>query len=108
MDNIKRALWSVATGGIFLVLYLLVVYKTPMNEIVATNTTWNDDVLYYKQLASVLKYGYPKGFFGYNESQASIGAFGAWSPALFYIYAVPAWAIGIRPNMVLLCNIFLC
>ncbi len=98
-------LLPIVTGSIFLMLYLGFCYRMPMNQIFAPNTTWNDDALYYKQLSSVVECGYPRGYFGYNESHAAIGSFGTWGPVLFYIYAVPASIIGITPNMMLICNI---
>lgn len=106
MRKLKSALLPIITGGIFLLLYLWIVYQTPINRIFAPNTTWDDDVIYYKQLSAVITHGYPKGFFGYNESHAYIGSFGAWGPVLFYIYALPALIIGTCPNMMLFCNVF--
>lgn len=43
---------------------------------------WNDELFYYKQVESILELGFPYGFFGFNESQARVLSFAAWSPVL--------------------------
>ena len=52
------------------------------------NSQWNDEVIYYKTIEGIVEYGIPQGYFGYNESHASIGTFGAWSPVIYLIDAV--------------------
>lgn len=49
---------------------------------------WNDEILYYKQIESIITYGKPLGYFGYNESTAALSTFGSWSPALFLLPAM--------------------
>ena len=41
---------------------------------------WNDELFYYKQVEGMVKYGYPYGYFGFNESHARVLSFAAWSP----------------------------
>lgn len=47
------------------------------------SSEWNDEILYYKQVESVLSHGFPQGFFGYNESHAKVLSFASWSPVLY-------------------------
>ena len=47
----------------------------PMSE-------WNDELFYFKQVEGILEYGYPQGYFGFNESHALKLSFAAWSPVL--------------------------
>lgn len=74
-------------------------------------TIWNDEVFLYKHLESIVKYGCPKGYFGYNLSHAKIGGFGAWIPILLYAYA-PLYFIIRNPisifitNIVMLCGAY--
>lgn len=50
-------------------------------------TGWtSDEVSYYKLIESVIKYGYPRGYWGYYESRASIGSFGPWFPCRMAVY----------------------
>ena len=49
----------------------------PMSE-------WNDELFYYKQVEGILSYGYPQGYFGFNESHALKLSFAAWSPVLVW------------------------
>ena len=46
----------------------------------------NDEVMYLKQIQSVVSYGVPQGYFGYNGSTARVATFGAWSPIICFIY----------------------
>ena len=45
-------------------------------------STWNDELFYFKQTESILSHGFPRGFFGFNESHAKVLSFAAWSPTL--------------------------
>ncbi len=47
------------------------------------SSNWNDEVIYYKTIGGIVEYGIPQGYFGYNESHAVIGTFGAWSPVIY-------------------------
>lgn len=52
------------------------------------NSQWNDELIYYKTIEGITEYGIPQGYFGYNESRASIGTFGAWSPIIYMFDAI--------------------
>lgn len=66
----------------------------------------NDVVIYSRQVAGVLAGGgQPEGVFGYNESRAPVGHFGAWGPVLILLYAVPALLTGTGVNMMFWCNV---
>lgn len=39
---------------------------------------YNDEVSWYNQVAAVVEYGKPLGYYGYNGSYAKIGTFGPW------------------------------
>ena len=69
-------------------------------------TIWNDEVFLYKHLESIINYGYPRGYFGYNLSHAKIGGFGAWIPILLYAYA-PLYFIIRNPISIVITNILL-
>ena len=51
---------------------------------------WNDELSYYKHVEGMLQYGLPQGYFGFNESTAEIGTFGAWNPASM----IPFYLVG--------------
>ncbi len=53
-------------------------------------TRWNDELSYYKHTEGILRYGMPKGYFGFNESTAIKGTFGAWNPTCL----IPFLAVG--------------
>lgn len=73
---------------------------------------WNDELFYYKQVESILEYGYPYGYFGFNESTARVLSFAAWSPVLVLPWLLWGWLFGwslmspIRCNLVLLAITF--
>lgn len=49
------------------------------------NSKWNDELIYYKTIESMIEYGLPQGYYGYNESCAHFGTFSAWSPTIYII-----------------------
>lgn len=51
-------------------------------DVYIPSSEWNDELFYFKQVESILEFGYPYGFFGFNESFARILSFAAWSPVL--------------------------
>lgn len=70
---------------------------------------WNDELYYYKIVAGMVKYGLPKGYFGYNEVPAVIGPFATWSPFIFFPYAIWGRIFGWNFNSTYLCNVaFMC
>ena len=68
---------------------------------------WNDELFYYKQVEAILEYGFPRGYFGFNESQALKLSFAAWSPALVWPWLL--WGLLFGWNMMspIYCNIFI-
>jgi len=51
-------------------------------EVYLPMSEWNDELFYFKQVEGILEYGYPRGYFGFNESHALKLSFAAWSPIL--------------------------
>ena len=39
-----------------------------LGEVYLPSSEWNDELFYYKQVESILKFGYPLGYYGFNES----------------------------------------
>lgn len=68
---------------------------------------WNDELFYYKQVEGIMKYGYPIGYFGFNESHALKLSFAAWSPVLVFPWII--WGIVFGWNLLspVICNIIL-
>ena len=31
---------------------------------------WNDELFYFKQVEAIINYGFPRGYYGFNESKA--------------------------------------
>lgn len=67
----------------------------------------NDEVIYNRQVVSVISHGGPQGYFGYQETHADIGRFGTWGPFLIWMYAIPGFLFGSSANTVFWCNLFL-
>ncbi len=68
---------------------------------------WNDELLYYKQVEAILEYGYPYGYYGYNEGRAAYLSFGAWSPILVLPWVIWGALFGWNLFSSVLCNLFL-
>lgn len=61
-------------------------YKVGIGQLSIACSDWNDELSYYKMIESMVKYGLPKGFWGFNESRAVVGNLGAWSIATLLPY----------------------
>lgn len=68
---------------------------------------WNDELFYFKQVEGIVNYGYPQGYFGFNESHALKLSFAAWSPVLVWPWIL--WGILFGWNLMspIICNILL-
>ncbi len=66
---------------------------------------WNDELFYYKQVEGMIKYGYPYGYFGFNESHAEVLSFAAWSPVLVWPWLLWGFIFGWNLMSPIYCNI---
>ena len=78
-----------------------------IGEVYLPNSEWNDELFYYKQVEGIVNFGYPQGYFGFNESHALKLSFAAWSPALVFPWII--WGILFGWNIMspILCNILM-
>ncbi|MCD8326679.1 MAG: hypothetical protein LUC90_08395 [Lachnospiraceae bacterium] len=70
-------------------------------------SAWNDELFYYKQVEGMIGYGFPYGYFGFNESHAQVLSFAAWSPVLFWPWLLWGFLFGWNLLSPVYCNIFL-
>ena len=68
---------------------------------------WNDELFYYKQVEGIIHYGYPQGYFGFNESHALKLSFAAWSPVLVFPWILWGFLFGWNLLSPVICNIVL-
>lgn len=73
----------------------------------AISSKWNDELFYYKQVEGIIEFGYPQGYFGFNESHALKLSFAAWSPVLVFPWALWGKFFGWNLLSPIICNIFL-
>lgn len=78
-----------------------------ISQVSLLNSQWNDELFYYKQIEGIVQYGKPMGYFGYNESHALRGSFGAWSPVIFIPWVIWGSIFGWNLNSPIYCNIAL-
>ena len=78
-----------------------------IGEVYLPGSEWNDELFYYKQVEGIVNFGYPQGYFGFNESHALKLSFAAWSPVLVFPWII--WGILFGWNMMspVMCNISL-
>ena len=67
-------------------------------------STWNDELFYYKLTENVVNYGYPQGYFGFNESHGLYLSFAAWSPLLLLSWVIWGFLFGWNLLSPMLCN----
>lgn len=78
-----------------------------ISEVYLPAGEWNDELFYFKQVEGIVHYGYPQGYFGFNESHALKASFAAWSPVLVFPWIL--WGLFFGWNLLspIYCNIFL-
>ena len=67
-------------------------------------STWNDELFYYKLTENVVNYGFPQGYFGFNESHGLYLSFAAWSPLLLLSWVIWGLLFGWNLLSPFLCN----
>ena len=78
-----------------------------IGQVYLPGSEWNDELFYYKQVEGIVKYGYPYGYFGFNESHALKLSFAAWSPVLVWPWILWGLVFGWNLMSPVFCNIFL-
>ncbi len=78
-----------------------------LNDIYLPASDWNDELFYFKQVESMLSFGYPQGYFGFNESHALKLSFAAWSPVLVFPWLLYGAVFGWTMMSPIYCNILL-
>lgn len=71
------------------------------------SSEWNDELFYFKQVEGIVNYGYPQGYFGFNESYALKLSFAAWSPVLVFPWVIWGLVFGWNLMSPVICNIVL-
>ncbi len=106
--------WGVAAVALFLALLPWIcafVYcgfqGQSFSRIYLPASPWNDELFYYKLTESVIGYGYPQGYFGFNESHGMYLSFAAWSPVLLLFWVIWGFLFGWNLLSPMLCNLLL-
>lgn len=68
---------------------------------------WNDELFYFKQVEGIVNFGFPQGYFGFNESHALKLSFAAWSPVLVFPWIFWGLLFGWNLMSPVICNIVL-
>lgn len=78
-----------------------------IGEVYLPCSEWNDELFYYKQVEGIVNFGYPQGYFGFNESHALKLSFAAWSPVLVFPWVIWGLLFGWDLMSPVVCNILL-
>lgn len=78
-----------------------------VGEVYLPSSEWNDELFYFKQVEGIVNYGYPQGYFGFNESHALKLSFAAWSPVLVFPWILWGVLFGWDLMAPVYCNIVL-
>ncbi|MFR3791066.1 MAG: hypothetical protein ACLTWO_03930 [Blautia massiliensis (ex Durand et al. 2017)] len=99
-------LWLCVLGAVVFVLgFYTLAYRTPLQDVWLAPNMDNDEVIYNRQVVSVITHGGPQGYFGYDETHAALGRYGTWGPLLMWMYALPGFVFGAGVNTVFWCNL---
>lgn len=78
-----------------------------IGDVYLPNGEWNDELFYFKQVEGIVHGGFPKGYFGFDESHAEALSFAAWSPVLVFPWVIWGVIFGWGLLSPVICNIFL-
>lgn len=78
-----------------------------IGDVYLPGSEWNDELYYFKQVEAIVNYGFPQGYFGFNESHALKLSFAAWSPVLVCPWVLWGLIFGWNLMTPIWCNIFL-
>ena len=78
-----------------------------IGEVYLPLSEWNDELFYFKQVEGIVSFGYPQGYFGFNESHALKLSFAAWSPVLVFPWIIWGLLFGWNLLSPIICNICL-
>lgn len=78
-----------------------------ISDVYLPASEWNDELFYFKQVEGIVGYGYPQGYFGFNESHALKLSFAAWSPVLVFPWIIWGMLFGWNLMSPIICNILL-
>ena len=78
-----------------------------IGDVYLPGSEWNDELFYFKQVEAIVNYGFPQGYFGFNESHALKLSFAAWSPVLVWPWVLWGLIFGWNLMTPIWCNIFL-
>ncbi|MCR5753622.1 MAG: hypothetical protein K6G30_02250 [Acetatifactor sp.] len=76
-----------------------------LSEVYLPGSEWNDELFYYKQVEGIVHFGFPQGYFGFNESHALKLSFAAWSPVLVFPWIIWGLLFGWNLMSPIICNI---
>ncbi|MBQ7359859.1 MAG: hypothetical protein IJW63_07190 [Lachnospiraceae bacterium] len=105
-NYIVKALLMALVPLLCCVVTCLVQGKT-IGQVYLPASLWNDELFYFKQVEAIVEYGFPQGFYGFNESHALKLSFAAWSPVLVWPWVLWGWIFGWNMMSPIYCNIFL-
>lgn len=69
--------------------------------------SWNDEDFYFNQIKSILKYGQPLGYYGYDGSHATVGNFGAHGWFILIPYVIFCSIFGLHLNSIAIANLIM-
>lgn len=77
-----------AVLGLLPFIYVLVKILIDPTPVSLITSEWNDELFYFKQVEAIIDYGYPLGYYGFNDGHALALSFAAWSPVLVWPWVV--------------------
>ncbi len=83
-----------AVLGLLPFIYVLVKILIDPTPVSLITSEWNDELFYFKQVEAIINYGYPLGYYGFNDGHALSLSFAAWSPVLVWPWVVLGFIFG--------------
>ncbi len=104
--NKKETLYYffVALLAPFLISSIYLILEAEHQSLFSIMPAWSDEDFYYNQIKSMLEYGRPLGYYGYNGSHAPVGTFGAHGWFILLPYVAFCKIFGLHLNSIAIAN----
>ncbi len=89
--NIKKYIPQMLIGALTVFVgcsLILLANGLSFGQISIPSSSWNDEEGYFSQVAAIVDWNVPRGYFGYNGMSSVYGHLGGWAPPLLYPFAL--------------------
>ena len=105
-QNKKKYIYLLLALLPFVISSLFLILQSEHQSLFTVMPSWSDEDFYFNQIKSMVKYGHPLGYYGYDGSHAILGNFGTHGWFVLIPYAIFSRIFGLHLNTIPILNNF--